>query len=298
MHFDMTTLLVVHSAGFAAVAALLAFYRRYLKTYAGFDRWLSGSLLLAGGILLVLARGALPLSVSVLGGHFLVALGTLARLDGTARFLRGAGVPRPLYAGPLLYLAVMAWFTLARDDMAERTFALSLWVTFFAFANALEFLRAAPAGNPGLHRGMAACFATMGANALIRGLFVLITRDTDFLHPVHPPVHVLYFAANLVLDFACALGFLLLTSQRVEAETAAEVDRTVETLDRLHALREDTMRLGGLIPVCFDCGRVRDDAGFWNGVKGYLETRSAARFHDSLCPECAAGKQPKDGGPA
>lgn len=295
MLFDLPTLIAVYAAGMLAVACLLAFYRRYLKTYEGFDRWLWGSVLLALGTFLVAARGALPLPLSVLGGQAAVGIGALLRLDGTVRFLRGRSVPRALWAGPPLYLAVIAWFLFVRDEIGVRTLVYSLWVTFLAFVFALELVRAASAGNPGLHRGVAFCFAAIGANTLARAIFVLAARDFDFLHPNHPAVHAAYFATNFVLDFACYLGLLLLTAQRVEAETAAEVDRTVATLDRLAALREDAARLGGFIPVCIDCHRVRDDAGFWSEVERYLEARSTARFHDSLCPDCSGGAPPAGG---
>lgn len=295
MIFDLSTLIAVYASGFAAAACLLAFYRRYLKTYDGFDRWLAGSVLIAAGTLAIALRQALPLALSVLGGQAAIGVGALLRLDGTTRFLRGRPVHPALWGGPFIYLAAIAWFLFVRDDFGIRTFIFSSWIAFCAFAIALECLRAAPPATPALHRGAALLFATHGAVSLARAAYILHHRDYDLFHPDHPSVHIAYFAGLFVLEFACSLGLLLLTAQRVEAETAAEVDRTVETLDRLAALREDADRLGGILPVCFDCRRMRDDAGRWSEAGRHIEARSAARFLDSLCPDCAAGERQAGG---
>ena len=44
--------------------------------------------------------------------------------------------------------------------------------------------------------------------------------------------------------------------------------------------------LSGLIPICANCKRIRDDKGYWMRIEKYIEERSAAEFTHSLCPEC------------
>ena len=45
--------------------------------------------------------------------------------------------------------------------------------------------------------------------------------------------------------------------------------------------------LGGLIPICASCKKIRDDKGYWNLLEAYLLQHSEATFSHSLCPDCA-----------
>lgn len=51
------------------------------------------------------------------------------------------------------------------------------------------------------------------------------------------------------------------------------------------ALR-DVRTLQGLIPICANCKKIRDDKGYWQKVEVYLEERSNARFTHGLCEDC------------
>jgi len=44
--------------------------------------------------------------------------------------------------------------------------------------------------------------------------------------------------------------------------------------------------LSGLIPICANCKRIRDDRGYWQRIERFIEERSQAEFTHSLCPDC------------
>ena len=44
--------------------------------------------------------------------------------------------------------------------------------------------------------------------------------------------------------------------------------------------------LGGLLPICASCKRVRDDSGYWDQIETYIGQHSEAGFSHSVCPEC------------
>ncbi len=46
--------------------------------------------------------------------------------------------------------------------------------------------------------------------------------------------------------------------------------------------------LGGLIPICANCKKIRNDKGYWDQLEGYIQEHSAAKFSHGICPECAA----------
>ena len=60
-----------------------------------------------------------------------------------------------------------------------------------------------------------------------------------------------------------------------------------ERADRLEKAQRELKVLRGIIPICASCKRVRDDAGYWEQVEGYLARHSEAKFSHGLCPECA-----------
>mgnify|MGYP000263728624 CR=1 FL=1 len=44
--------------------------------------------------------------------------------------------------------------------------------------------------------------------------------------------------------------------------------------------------LGGLIPICASCKKIRDDKGYWNQVEKYISEHTNAVFSHGMCPEC------------
>ena len=44
--------------------------------------------------------------------------------------------------------------------------------------------------------------------------------------------------------------------------------------------------LGGLLPICAACKKVRDDQGYWSQIETFVQTHSEITFTHSLCPEC------------
>lgn len=44
--------------------------------------------------------------------------------------------------------------------------------------------------------------------------------------------------------------------------------------------------LRGLLPICANCKKIRDDAGFWKQIDTYIEKHSHAKFSHGICPEC------------
>jgi hypothetical protein len=45
--------------------------------------------------------------------------------------------------------------------------------------------------------------------------------------------------------------------------------------------------LNGLIPICAQCKKIRDDKGYWNQLEQYINEHSEATFSHGVCPECA-----------
>ncbi|MDM8549091.1 response regulator [Desulfobacterales bacterium HSG2] len=44
--------------------------------------------------------------------------------------------------------------------------------------------------------------------------------------------------------------------------------------------------LSGLLPICANCKKIRDDNGYWEQIEVYIRDHSDANFSHSICPEC------------
>jgi CHASE3 domain sensor protein len=65
----------------------------------------------------------------------------------------------------------------------------------------------------------------------------------------------------------------------------------------LRALRDARARvktLTGLLPICSNCKKVRDDRGEWHEIESFVESRSHAEFSHGVCPDCAGELYPDD----
>lgn len=76
--------------------------------------------------------------------------------------------------------------------------------------------------------------------------------------------------------------------QRAELELAV-ANRTQELQDALAEVRT----LGGLLPICSHCKKIRDDKGYWNSLEKYIYEHTDAHLSHSICPDCAMEHYPE-----
>ncbi|MBC8277829.1 MAG: hypothetical protein H8E46_06330 [FCB group bacterium] len=54
----------------------------------------------------------------------------------------------------------------------------------------------------------------------------------------------------------------------------------------LHESLEKVKLLTGMLPICANCKKVRDDQGYWLQVEEYITDHSEAQFSHGICPDC------------
>lgn len=59
-----------------------------------------------------------------------------------------------------------------------------------------------------------------------------------------------------------------------------------ERVEELSAALEEIRTLEGLLPMCSNCKKIRDDHGVWQEVESYLMSKTEASFSHGLCPDC------------
>jgi len=68
---------------------------------------------------------------------------------------------------------------------------------------------------------------------------------------------------------------------------SVELLMRIKTHLDLKNAREEIKKLKGIIPICCNCKKIRDDRGFWEMVETYIEDRTDAEFTHGICPECS-----------
>ncbi len=78
------------------------------------------------------------------------------------------------------------------------------------------------------------------------------------------------------------IGIARDVSERKKLET-----EKAQLITDLQAALEQVNQLKGLIPICANCKKIRDDKGYWNHLESYIEKHSEAQFSHGICQECA-----------
>lgn len=130
-----------------------------------------------------------------------------------------------------------------------------------------------------------------------RNFVVLVaTASDDFLADWRVRARITWGASALFVLLSALGGWLILRALRQEQErrdrvaleeararTAAERERLIVELQKALA---EVKTLGGLLPICAHCKKVRDDKGYWNRIENYIRERSNAQFTHGICPDC------------
>lgn len=69
----------------------------------------------------------------------------------------------------------------------------------------------------------------------------------------------------------------ILLAKSLELQLANE--KLVLAIDEIRTLR-------GIIPVCTECKKVRDDSGYWQYLESYIGTQKNIQFTHGLCDKC------------
>jgi hypothetical protein len=109
------------------------------------------------------------------------------------------------------------------------------------------------------------------------------------------------WSAALFLIFQTLVIFILTQNilKRKKAEASLQkarddleqrvVERTTElskSNDELQKALDEVKTLRGIIPICSNCKKIRDDQGFWEQIESYIMAHSEAEFTHSICQEC------------
>ena len=74
--------------------------------------------------------------------------------------------------------------------------------------------------------------------------------------------------------------------KKAESEKEKLITELQEALDKVKLL-------GGFLPICASCKKIRNDQGYWQQIEMYIRENSEAEFSHSICPDCAKQLYPE-----
>ncbi|MBT3255787.1 MAG: PAS domain S-box protein [Deltaproteobacteria bacterium] len=81
------------------------------------------------------------------------------------------------------------------------------------------------------------------------------------------------------------------------AQNITDLKRAEEERERLINELQETLAevktLSGMLPICSNCKKIRDDKGYWNQIESYIGKHSEAKFSHGICPACAKKLYPE-----
>ena len=101
-----------------------------------------------------------------------------------------------------------------------------------------------------------------------------------------------YIVGNLIITIRMSEHKLKAMNEELEIKVQ---QRTAEIEKKNRELEEalsQVKTLNGMLPICANCKKIRNDSGYWEQIEQYIGTHTEAVFSHSLCPECVTKLYP------
>lgn len=80
---------------------------------------------------------------------------------------------------------------------------------------------------------------------------------------------------------------------RLNNELVNTQRQLAKKVQELESAFEHVKQLEGLIPICANCKRIRNDQGYWEEVELYIQSHSGAKFSHGICDACKVELYPE-----
>lgn len=104
--------------------------------------------------------------------------------------------------------------------------------------------------------------------------------------------HFLKFVSFYLLYYALVRSSIIRSYNAIFRELSESELRLMAEKEKLTEALANIKTLSGLLPICSNCKRVRDDQGYWSKIEEYVASHSATQFSHGLCPDCAKSLYP------
>lgn len=65
-----------------------------------------------------------------------------------------------------------------------------------------------------------------------------------------------------------------------------ELGMRLHVAERIIGLQSQVHKLGGMVPICGFCKKVREDEAYWKDIEAYIAEHDGTNFSHGVCPAC------------
>ncbi|SEA23544.1 hypothetical protein SAMN05660420_01542 [Desulfuromusa kysingii] len=261
------------------------------KTYNGFRLWTFSILTMTLGFLAIVARGTIPLELSIFIVSGFFTLAAVIRLDAIKRFLQGKSLNKSLYAIPVFVVLASSIFYFVFDRIDIRTSIVSAVLFLLSISISWVLIQHSTPENKMLYYSAAIFIALRGAIILSRAFaWQPENLQTVFSAGIGSTIQLEF---GLVSEIGQNVIFLMMNSQRSAADYIQSESKLHSTIIDLKKANEQIKTLEGVIPICMYCKNIRDEKETWNQLEQYISDHSDASFSHGICPDCLKKQYPE-----
>jgi len=279
--FDIKTLAFVQGILSFMLTASMIYVFVSGKTYSGFKSWTLSFFISSIGLILIGLRGYIPDFLSIVIANLGIS-GSLILIDlGLSQFIKRVN---PFWISVylltiVLQVIIFSYLTYIYPNIPYRIITINLLLTItllHSIYQTILYISPLLKQNQWL---LISTFSFLVIWFIIRTVltFFEATEITSFMNAGF--IHAIAFLTLIVGYTLIALGLIFLNSQRIEYD--------------LRKALEEVNTLEGIIPICSNCKKIRDDDGYWDQVDSYLSAHTHVHFSHSICPECVSKLYPE-----
>lgn len=278
--FDMRTVALFSGLISFVLCFCMLFIFISRKTYKGFLFWVIASFLNALGLMLLSLRSYLPDFITIVTANTLIISSAGLIAYGLEVFYGDKGKKQYYISASIMIFISLIYFTYRDPDVNARIVIISsVWSLLFSYCLYIIYRRTLRQYKE--------------KNLLLSGslIFLIIAN----LYRIFPTVFYegkiidfmdasviqgILLEINLLAHIFITTGLIVLNFQRVEYD--------------LNTVLREIKTLRGIIPICANCKKIRNDEGVWRQLESYIEEHSEVEFFShGICPECTKKLYPE-----
>jgi PAS domain S-box-containing protein len=225
MNADIRTLAVVIAVIYFLQAIALTLQYMVNKTYCGIGWWASGCIATATGFVLLLFRDFISVeNISIMSANIMLLSGQIFFYIGTSRFLDKKENRLIIILIFLIFITSTFYVVYINKNDSLRPLILYASAAVFLFLTACRLLTAGIHSIKSSANFVSATFFLHGIFLIIRIVFALTVSEITGVF-IPELIQVAAFMVPLISSTLCTFGFIIMVSQRLNAESIDDKDK-------------------------------------------------------------------------
>lgn len=270
--FDIRTLSLITGIVSISIFSCMLFVALKRKIYPGFIEWTIGSLSNSIGTILLSMRDFLPNFVTIVIANNLILIFHILIARGIAKFSGNSQKWWIDLIPPIFLTITFILFTYPFPNVNYRILIISFFL--FVYCVRINYLvfKKLPSIINEKPLFLFIMVLILGGWHAFRLFLTFFTEDTitNFMNAGF--IHGIAFIDVILFNIIVSIHLIIFNSIRLEID--------------LQKANKEIKTLSGLIPICSNCKKIRNDQGYWEILENYITEHSDALFSHGLCPKC------------